>query len=1106
MAVVNCARLGEAPVRFTEQNLLPAQPIEPSSVVKPGMGASGGPITWSFWVKTRTAEADAMLGSFTPFYKVNAVRLAVTNNFVLYRDSSASGIKAFGESFTGNTTAGSATVSGLTSTTDLAIDMLVTGTGIPAGTYIKSITDSTTIELTNNATATGSPSLDFSSQAQALLTTMERAYTSLRSTYGGGEHPYANNNARIVILAYNIQDDYATTGNYVGGYFSPRDLYSNNFTKALFTDPVALQQYSGQIGALGGYSNEMSIVHYDLNPGYSTNAAQVNDIVIHELSHLFTYSRRVITHRLLNHDLWIAEGIAENAPHVTIATANVQQLRLTQLASPSVIDYYQDAPQLTDFLGWASKVIAYLQSNLFFNYLRHRAEMVSGGNATTFMTQLMTQTDQTINGLDTLLQTRIPGENFASLYGDFVITHYLSLLGIPIDATTGLNGGAASQTRFSFSNVQIGNSAATVNGTTIKSKYSNNIPFNFEGPKCADGSVGLKPNSYVYFRHRFDGGDKTTTNAAGATGVVAGELPLKYVINTRSENSMISATPPTTITLRTYDAGQTLPFGSGGFGLALWDNVHVLVYNPNKTGSCRPFDETLISKRNHTKWIGSSSYGTQPSPDFEWQSDTGAAWRNNQDGAYYRPGGIAAFAGGAYPNNFLYITDYNNMSLQRVNLDNGNPLGRLGSTSTSCPTTGTPWSTNSDRFVNNYCAHTFDSPQGVHADGAPPRSGNLTTGDQTVTGLSATGDIYAGVCVNGSNVPIGTQVASIVNATTITLSQNATGTGNISLKFGCVYVADSGNRRIVKYDSEGNFIAWIGYGQTPWVAGDDLWQNATTVQTPLTLYNAGATDNPRMMLLPWSLTSDATYLYIVDYGANRILRRDRATGAFHSYIGNGHPGWTTSTTPQPGNAGSAAGSFRDPRGIVLAGGFLYIADEGNHRIVRVNVTTGASTGWLGDGAATWNSMATVPAGIGQSANKYFRNPSAVASDGTYLYVADRLNNRIVKWRIDGSNCAAPVRSESYCGWLGHGKVSWENQQSAPASDPYAGVSYYPPDYYAQPHGLALVTAAAKGTKRTYLYLTSVFNGRVGRINLDCVDTPSAGSGGVCDPLFDPYTP
>jgi hypothetical protein len=1037
LTVTHCARLGEAPVTFTEQNVLPAQPIEPSSVVKPGMGASGGPITWSFWVKTRTAAADAMLGSFTPFYKVNAVRLAVSTNFVLYRDS---------------------------------------------------------LEATLTA-----------GQAASVLATMETAYTNLRNVYGGGEHPYANNNARVVILAYNIQDDYSTTGNYVGGYFSPRDLYSNEFTKALFTDPVALQQYSGQIGALGGYSNEMSIVHYDLNPGYSSNAAQVNDIVIHELSHLFTYSRRVITHRLVNHDLWIAEGIAENAPHATVQTANVQQLRLTQLASPSVIDYYQDAPQLTDFLGWAAKIVGYLQSNLFFNYLRHRAEMVGVGNGATFLSQLMTQTDHTIEGLDTLMQTAVIGQNFATLYGDFVITHYLSLLGIPIDPTTGMNGAAASQTQYSFSNVQIGSSSSTVNGTTIKSKYSNNIPFNFEGPKCADGSVGLKPNSYVIFRHRFDGGDKTTTNTAGATGVVAGELPLRYVINSRSENSMISATPPTTITLHTYAAGQNLPFGTGGYGLALFDNVHVIVYNPNKTGSCRPFDETLISKRNHTKWVGSSAYGTQPSPDFEWQSDTGAVWRNNQNGAYYRPGGIAAYAGGAYPNNFLYITDYNNMSVQRLNLDNGEALGRLGNTSTSCPTTGTPWSTNSDRYVNNFCAHTFDSPQGVHADSsnnvyvadssnrrivkydsagnfvgwiglngvgndiwqgsgavisgttlnsratsAAPRNGDLTNLSATVTGLSSTADLTIGMIVSAAGLPGGTTIASIDDASTVTLSAAATSTGTVLLTFsaGC-----------------------SGY-------------------------------DPRMFSLPWSLTSDGTYLYVVDYGSSRIIRRLITTGAFAGYIGNGNDAWN-STVPTlacqaSSGTGTTAGRLLSPRGVALAGGNLYIADEGNHRIVRVNAGTGASTGWLGHGHATWQTMATAPSGSGSADNRHFRNPSAVASDGTYLYVADRLNSRIVKWRVDGSNCAAPARSESYCGWIGHGKVGWENQQSAPGTDPYAGVSYYPPDYYAEPHGLALVTSAAKGTPRTYLFITSVYNGRVGRINLDCADAPSSSA---CDPVY-----
>ncbi|HNJ67375.1 MAG TPA: hypothetical protein PKW28_15880, partial [Turneriella sp.] len=496
-----------------------------------------------------------------------------------------------------------------------------------------------------------------------------------------------------------------------GGFFSPRDLYSNDFTRSLFTDPVALQQYSPYISALGGYSNEMSIIYYDLNPGYTTNSAQVNDIVIHELSHLFTYSKRVVKQRLVNHDLWIAEGIAENAPHATLGTASVQQLRLQQLASPSTIDHYQDAPQLTDFLTWASKIVGYLQSNLFFNYLRHRAEMNATGSSATMLTQLMTIQDQTINGLESVIPTYIPGANFPTLYADYVVTNYLMQLGIPINATTGWNNGAADQTKYSMANVNIGHSGSTVNGTTVKAKYPNVIPFNYEAPKCADGTYGLRPNSYIIFRHKFDGNDKDGWDEAG-TGPVAGEQRLRYVINIDSENSIISGSPPTTVRLREYTANDlatptNLPLGSGGYGLNLNDFVHMIVYNPNKSGSCRRFNTTLISRRNHSKWVGYNTLGTQPSPDFEWQSETGARWVNNQNGSYYRPGGIAAFAGGTYPNNFLFVTDYFNMSVQKMNLDDGTAIGRLGSTTVACPSSGSGWTTNIERYANNYCSHSF---------------------------------------------------------------------------------------------------------------------------------------------------------------------------------------------------------------------------------------------------------------------------------------------------------------------------------------------------------------------------------------------------------------
>ena len=55
---------------------------------------------------------------------------------------------------TGDTTSADATVTGLASTANLFVGMAVSGAGIPANATILSITNSTTIELSANATAT----------------------------------------------------------------------------------------------------------------------------------------------------------------------------------------------------------------------------------------------------------------------------------------------------------------------------------------------------------------------------------------------------------------------------------------------------------------------------------------------------------------------------------------------------------------------------------------------------------------------------------------------------------------------------------------------------------------------------------------------------------------------------------------------------------------------------------------------------------------------------------------------------------------------------------------------------------------------------------------
>jgi hypothetical protein len=68
-------------------------------------------------------------------------------------------------------------------------------------------------------------------------------------------------------------------------------------------------------------------------------------------------------------------------------------------------------------------------------------------------------------------------------------------------------------------------------------------------------------------------------------------------------------------------------------------------------------------------------------------------------------------------------------------------------------------------------------------------NGTLTTGSTTVTGLSSTSTLFVGEYVTGSGLPAGTQVASIIDSKTITLSAAATATGGKPFTFDTVTLA-----------------------------------------------------------------------------------------------------------------------------------------------------------------------------------------------------------------------------------------------------------------------------------------------------------------------------
>ena len=95
-----------------------------------------------------------------------------------------------------------------------------------------------------------------------------------------------------------------------------------------------------------------------------------------------------------------------------------------------------------------------------------------------------------------------------------------------------------------------------------------------------------------------------------------------------------------------------------------------------------------------------------------------------------------------------------------------------------------------------------------------------------------------------------------------------------------------------------------------------------------------------------------------------------------------------------GSSGSADGtgtsaSFCGPRWITSDGTNLYVADNHNHLIRKIVISTGAVTTLAGTAGSSGSAD-----GTGTSSSFY--NPRWITTDGTNLYVADYYNHLIRK--------------------------------------------------------------------------------------------------------------
>jgi sugar lactone lactonase YvrE len=252
-----------------------------------------------------------------------------------------------------------------------------------------------------------------------------------------------------------------------------------------------------------------------------------------------------------------------------------------------------------------------------------------------------------------------------------------------------------------------------------------------------------------------------------------------------------------------------------------------------------------------------------------------------------------------------------------------------------------------------------------------------------------------------------------------------------------IYVVDTGNHRINKYNSSGVFQGWIGKIATS-PTGGDAGCNGASVGTFTPGWCTGGTSasgtGDGMMSSPAGATLDSSgNLYISDSSNSRINKYN-SSGVFQGWIGkiatsptggdagcNGAsvgtftPGWCTGGTA---GSGTGDGMLNTPKGLTLdTAKNIYVADSANHRISKYN-SSGAFQGWIGKiatsptGGATgcknasvgsvtpgWCKGGTSTSGTGDG---MLNTPEGVALSKTRnLYVADTNNHRIVRYSVKG---------------------------------------------------------------------------------------------------------
>jgi len=220
---------------------------------------------------------------------------------------------------------------------------------------------------------------------------------------------------------------------------------------------------------------------------------------------------------------------------------------------------------------------------------------------------------------------------------------------------------------------------------------------------------------------------------------------------------------------------------------------------------------------------------------------------------------------------------------------------------------------------------------------------------------------------------------------------------------GNLYIADFSNSRIRKVAAQTGIITTVAGTGTYAYSGDGGLAT-----------NAG-------MLSPDDVAFDsAGNLYIADYNNFRIRKVSAGSGIITTVAGNGTQGYS-------GDGGAAASSvLSSPVAVAFdSADNLYIADQQNERVRKITAATGIITTVAGNGTSGYSG----DGGAATSAKLF--DPGGIAIDPAgNLYIGDEHNNRVRK--VDaGTGIITTFSGTGTAGFSGDGGVATKAQLSAP---------------------------------------------------------------------------